>query len=233
MSPLRGWVASFLIGLATAILIVAASVLPFLAPQWIAFEQGRANATAWTGFSTDELNAATGAILSDLVLGPPAFDVAVRGAPVLDERERGHMRDVRTVFTGLWLLAAASAAVLVVAGWRGGRAAAWRAVRAGALGLTAAVVALGVVALVAFDALFELFHRTFFPPGSYTFDPATERLTQLFPFRFWEETAFVVGVVIVAVALVIALVAGRRAARPAGARASSELAGTPVTPATQ
>ncbi len=229
MSSLRGWVASFLIGLATAILIVAASVLPFLTPQWIAFEQGRANATAWTGFSTDELNAATGAILSDLVFGPPAFDVEVRGVPVLDERERGHMRDVRTVFTGLWLLAAAAAVVLVVAGWRRERAATWRAVRAGALGLTAAVVVLGVVALVAFDALFELFHRIFFPAGSYTFDPATERLTQLFPFQFWEETAFVAGVAIVAVALVVALVAGRRAAQPARTHASGELAATPAT----
>ena len=50
---------------------------------------------------------------------------------------------------------------------------------------------LGVVALVAFDTLFEVFHEIFFPAGSYLFDPATERLVQLFPFEFWQETAIV------------------------------------------
>ena len=64
-------------------------------PVWVAFEQGRAEATAWTGFSEPELRTATDAILADLVFGPPDFDVAVAGQPVLIERERGHMRDVR------------------------------------------------------------------------------------------------------------------------------------------
>lgn len=201
--------ASILIGLATAIVIVTVAILPFLTPQWVAFEQGRANATAWTGYTTEELKVATDAILADLVLGPPAFDVEVDGSPVLVERERGHMRDVRTVFTGLWILAAASVAVLVLASRRGQRAAARRAVRRGALGLAGAVAVVGIVALIAFDVLFELFHRIFFPGGSYTFDPATERLVQLFPFAFWQETAMVVGIVIIAIALLTVVVAGR------------------------
>jgi integral membrane protein (TIGR01906 family) len=215
MNRLRAPASALLIGLATAIVIVTVAVTPFLSPQWLAFEQGRANATGWTGYSTAELDAATGAILSDLVFGPPDFDVEVRGEPVLDERERGHMRDVRTVFMGLYLLAAISMAVLAVAGRRGDRAATWRAVRGGALGLILATVVVGIGAVVAFDALFELFHQVFFPAGSYTFDPATERLVQLFPFQFWEETAAVVGVVIVVVAVGTALFAGRRA-RPSG-----------------
>jgi len=234
MSPAAGWAASLLIGLATAIVIVTAAVLPFLTPQWVAFEQGRANATGWTGYSTEELGAATGAILSDLVFGPSDFDVQVGGEPVLDERERGHMRDVRTVFTGLWILAAASVAVLAAAAWRQrDRAAAWRAVRGGALGLTAAIAVVGVLAAVAFDALFELFHRIFFPAGSYTFDPSTERLVQLFPYQFWEETALVVGVVIVVVALTVALIAGRRSRQPSTGASAAELAATPANAATR
>ncbi len=229
MSAPGGRIASLLIGLATAIVIVTAAVLPFVSPQWMALEQGRANATAWTGYSTDELNAATGAILSDLVFGPPDFDVEVRGVPVLDERERGHMRDVRTVFTGLWLLAAASVVVLVAAARRRDRGGNWRAIRDGALGLAGAIVVLGVGALVAFDALFELFHRIFFPAGTYTFDPATERLVQLFPFQFWEETVVVVGVVIVVIALAVALIATRRVGQPSRAPAGAELATTPAT----
>jgi integral membrane protein (TIGR01906 family) len=219
---------SILIGLATAIVVVTAAILPFLTPQWIAFEQGRANATAWTGYTTEELRTATDAILSDLVLGPPDFDVEVDGAAVLSERERGHMRDVRTVFSGLWFLAGASLVILVLASLRVERAAAWRAVRRGALVLAGVVTLIGVVALVAFDALFELFHRIFFPGGSYTFDPQTERLVQLFPFGFWQETATVVGVVIVVLALVLATVAGRRSPRVGRLRAG-ELAAAPGT----
>jgi integral membrane protein (TIGR01906 family) len=200
-----------LTGLATAIVVITLAVLPFLTPQWVAFEQGRANATGWTGFTTGELNAASSAILSDLVFGPPNFDVQVRGQAVLDERERGHMRDVKTVFTGLWVLAAVSALILVVAGRRMERRATWRAVRRGAIGLAIGVVALGAVALVAFDVLFETFHQLLFPAGSYDFDPATERLVQLFPFQFWQETAIVVGVVIVLGCALVAAFAGPRA----------------------
>ena len=209
---LPGPVPSILIGFATAVIIVTAALLTFLTPQWVAFEQGRADATAWTGYTTEELRTATDLILADLVLGPPDFDVEVRGEPVLDERERGHMRDVRTVFIGLWVIAAASVVALVAASRRRDRPATWRAVRAGGIGLTGVVVVLGAVALVAFDALFEFFHQVFFPAGSYTFDPATERLVQLFPFQFWDDTALVLGVVIVIIALAVTALAGRRAA---------------------
>jgi integral membrane protein (TIGR01906 family) len=233
VSAFGGRAASLLVGIAAAVVIVTAAVLPFLTPQWIAFEQGRTNATGWTGYATDELHAATGAILSDLVIGPPDFDVEVRGEPVLDERERGHMRDVRTVFVGLWILAVGSLVVLAVAARLRTRAATWRAVRNGALGLVAAVALIGFVALVAFDALFEVFHRVFFPAGSYTFDPASERLVQLFPYAFWEETALVVGVVIVVVALAVAWVASRRSRDGSVAPSSPEAAMAPASSATR
>ncbi|MFL5674286.1 MAG: TIGR01906 family membrane protein [Chloroflexota bacterium] len=212
MDDLRGRAASFLTALATAILIVTIGILPFLSPQWVAFEQGRAQAEAWTGFSTTELRTATDSIVADLVTGGD-FAVRVGGAPVLNEREQAHMVDVRTVFRGLWILAVASLIVLVVATRRRDRARTWRAVRAGALGLTVGTVVLGVVGLVAFDQLFSVFHEIFFPAGSYLFDPATDRLVQLFPFAFWDETAMVVGAVIIAIALGVAFVAGRRADR--------------------
>ena len=164
MNALGGRAMSLLTGIATAVVIVALAILPFLTPQWIGFEQDRSNATGWTGYSADELRAATGSILSDLVVGPPDFDVQVRGQAVLDEREQGHMRDVRTIFLGLWALAALSVVVLLAASRRSDRAATWRAVRRGALGLAIGVVALGAVAVVAFDALFETFHEILFPP---------------------------------------------------------------------
>jgi integral membrane protein (TIGR01906 family) len=203
--------ASALIALATAVVIVAVSIIPFLTPQWVAFEQGRAEATAWTGFTTDELRTATDAILSDLILGGE-FDIEVAATAVLNERERGHMGDVRTVFRGLWVLAIISILILLAASRRRDRSATWRAVRIGSIGLSVGVVVLGVIGLVAFDQLFEIFHQVFFPAGSYLFDPTTDRMVQLFPFRFWEESAIAVGVVIFAICVVVGLVAGRRAA---------------------
>jgi integral membrane protein (TIGR01906 family) len=212
VKTLRRRIAAILIGVAMAIVIITVAILPFLTPQWVAFEQDRSQAAAWTGFSTEQLRTATDAILADLVFGGD-FAVQLDGRPVLNEREQAHMADVRTVFRGLWVLAIVSAVVLVAASrWRE-RTATWRAVRGGALGLTVGVVILGAVALVAFDQLFEAFHEVFFPPGSFLFDPRTDRLVQLFPFQFWQETAIVVGIVIVAIALGVAWIAGRRAAR--------------------
>lgn len=243
METLRGGAASVLIGLATALLIVAAVLPLFLNPVWVAFEQGRAEATAWTGFSEPELRRATDAILADLVLGPPDFDVAVAGQPVLNERERGHMRDVRGVFIGFFAvtIGAGAAALLIAARRRGtDRARTWRAVRGGAVGLIAALLVGGVLSFVAFDVLFETFHRLLFPGGSYTFDPSTERLVQLFPFRFWQETAIVVGAVSVVLAGVVTATATGRAAavaRATGAHAAGDPDGTfpdgaPSLPAT-
>jgi len=212
--------AAIVIALATAIVIVTVVILPFLTPQWIGFEQGRAQAEAWTGYTTEQLRTATDAIVGDLVFGGD-YAVTIGGQPVLEPRERSHMVDVRTVFRGLWILATISVVVvLVVAARRADRAATWRAVRGGAIGLAVGTVALGVVGLVAFDQLFEAFHEIFFPAGSFLFDPRADKLVQLFPFDFWQETALVVGAAIIVVSLVVAVVAGRRAAR-AGERTST------------
>ncbi|MEO8570285.1 MAG: DUF1461 domain-containing protein [Chloroflexota bacterium] len=205
---------SVLIGVAAAIVIVTIAIVPFLTPAWVSFEQDRAQATAWTRYTTTELRSATDAILADLVVGGD-FAVEVGGQPVLNERERVHMADVRTVFRGLWTLAALSLLVLGVAAVRrGDRPGTWRAVRRGTLGLTVGIVVAGAVGLVAFDWLFEVFHEVFFPAGSYLFNPLTDRLVQLFPFQFWDETATVVGAVIIGLSLVVAWFAGRRAAPP-------------------
>jgi integral membrane protein (TIGR01906 family) len=206
-----------IVALATAIGVLAVVVALFLNPIWIAFEQERAEATLWTGYTPDQLRSATDAILVDVVIGPPDFDGTIDGQAVLDERERSHMRDVRTVFIGFFGLALVLVvtAVIVVRRWppatRG--AIAWRAVRRGATGLVIVLAALGIFALVAFDSLFEIFHQVFFAGGSYTFDPSTDRLVQLFPFQFWQETAIAVGVVAGVVAVLVAVVAHRRERR--------------------
>ncbi len=190
------------VAVATILAIVGAAILVFLNPVWIGFEQGRAGATAWTGWSTAEVSQATAGILHDLVIGPPDFAMTVAGAPVLDARERAHMEDARRVFAAFGGAALAAAIVLVAAAvrWRR-RAWFWRAVAIGGALLAGSVVMLGVFFTISFDTAFELFHRLLFPAGSYDFDPATARLVQLFPEAFWFETTIAFAVVLVGLSI--------------------------------
>lgn len=192
-----------------ALVILAISITPFLSPAWVSLEQDRSHAAAWTGFSVADLRMATDAILSDLVVGPPSFDVELRGVPVLTASERSHMRDVQQVFAGFYLAAGLGLVILVVGRLTARGTGSWsrarflRAVRAGSVVLGVAIVIAGVIATVAFDAAFEVFHRLFFAAGTYTFDPRTDRLVQLFPDAFWSETTIAVGFVGLILAVIV------------------------------
>lgn len=201
-----------LVSLATILVIAGIAVAPLLTPAWVGFGQERAQVTTWTGFTAEQVRTATDALLADLVVGPPDFDVAIDGAPVLNERERGHLRDVRGVFGGFALVALAGAAILIL-GRRPLGAARWRsALRRGATWTVVGVVVAGIVAAVAFDTAFEIFHRLFFAGGSYVFDPRTERLVQLFPNQFWVESTVAAGAIMALLALLV-----RRLVRPVAA----------------
>src|SRR4029079_8271213 len=63
--------------------------------------------------------------------------------------------------------------------------------------LVVGTLVVGVSAAAAFDQAFELFHEIFFPGGNFTFDPATQRLVQLYPFAFWQYTAAALGVLLI------------------------------------
>jgi integral membrane protein (TIGR01906 family) len=214
-APAARTLAGLAVAVATCLVLVGLAVAVFFNPWFVAFEQDRSDAGAFTGYTRDELRQATDGILSDLYLGTGGFAVTVRGEPVLDERERAHMRDVKGVFTGFWAVVALAAVTLLVT-YRASRGSTWfwRATAAGATALGIAVVGLGLVATVAFDALFDLFHRLFFAGGTYLFDPRTERLVQLFPFAFWFETSILLAGAIVILALAVRLIARRRLGGP-------------------
>ena len=181
MSPATPWARAgwALASLATALLILVATMIPFFSPLWIDGEQDRAGSAALTGYSPSDVRAATDSIVHDLLFGGD-FDVVVGDSRVLDQAEASHMRDVRGVFAGLAILGIASFAGLALLARRLGgqasgatRAAAWAAVGRGAAWLATLLVVLGVVAVVAFDAAFELFHQLLFPGGNFDFDPRT------------------------------------------------------------
>jgi integral membrane protein (TIGR01906 family) len=212
-----GQLGAFLVGVATALVILGGSILPFLTPAYVRFEQDRVG-VALDNASPSDLDRVVASLLGDLLFWQGDFGATEGHTSLLNDREVAHMRDVRGVFAGFWLLVLASVAVLVLAFRRGSaaagaRAATWRAVSGGARGLAISLAIAGAVALLAFDAAFEVFHRLFFGAGTYTFDPRTDHLVQLFPEHFWSDTAIAVGAVAIVMALFTAWQARRRAAR--------------------
>lgn len=208
---------SLLASVATVIVILGVAVSLFFNPLWIGFEQERAGVPAITGWTSGQVRAVTGSILADLFVGPPTFAAAVDGQPVLDAAERSHMVDVRYVLLPAMIVLGSAAvllAMLVAVGRR--QAWLWRAIARGSGALTVAGIVIGIAVVFFFDAAFLLFHLVFFPQGNFSFDPRTQRLTQLFPEPFWTETAIAIALVGLLLAAGVTLAARRRAARLRG-----------------
>ncbi|HEX8026525.1 MAG TPA: DUF1461 domain-containing protein, partial [Candidatus Limnocylindrales bacterium] len=222
--------APWLLSVATAFVLLGASIAAFLNPVWVGFEQARVGSAQLVGTCESTVTGMTNQILAELILGGsfedvrPPNDSSARcrvsssGDLALAPAEASHMRDVRGVFAGFGLLVLVSL-VWVVVTWRRSRAdrtAWWRAVRTGAAGLAVVLAALGAISLVAFDAAFEVFHELFFAKGTYSFDPATSRLIQLFPDQFWSDTTLALGAFAIILALATAWLATRRIAAAPG-----------------
>jgi integral membrane protein (TIGR01906 family) len=136
----------------------------------------------------------------DQPAGPPA-------AEYFTASERAHMADVRDVFIAAQIAAGAAALVLVwlaANAWRGGSLA--RLVRAGSLSALALVAVVGIVAAVAFEAVFLLFHQIFFPQGNFLFEPGSNLLV-LYPQDYFYGVTLRIGAAFVAGALVLAAAA--------------------------
>lgn len=143
--------------------------------------------------------------------------VTVNGAeePLFGEREVAHMRDVKTLMRALFRVN--EAALVVVLGyvslavlWSGERSVRGLAKLALA-GLAAGAAAVGIIAVFAvagFDRAWTTFHEIAFRNDLWRLDPATDRLIQMFPEPFWQETTYLAGALIGAQAAVIAAAAG-------------------------
>ena len=204
--------ASVIVAIASVVAIIGVTVALFFNPVWVGFAQDRARVPEITGYSSEQVRIVTGAMLSDVVVGPPLFNVEVDGQPVLSDTERGHMVDVSDVVRkALVVLAIAVGALIVTFATNRGEAWPWRAVAVGSgvLIVTGAVV--GIAVVFAFDAAFLLFHRVFFAQGNFTFDPDTQRLVQLLPAQFWTESATAVIATALVLAVVVTVVARRQA----------------------
>ncbi len=184
----------------TALVIVALAVLPLLTPLFIHPALEAAGAPGRLGLDTAVVRELSDRSVQELLLGPGtfAFD-GPDGQPFYDTAERSHLGDARAL---LWLcLVAGTVAGVVIClallrAPSGRRASLWRIISRAGLTTAVTVAVLGIVSLVAFGTLFTLFHQVFFPAGNWSFDPATQRLVQLYPFAFWQIAAAAAGVLI-------------------------------------
>ena len=116
------------------------------------------------------------------------------------------MRDVRTVFGGL----AIAAVIAVGRARRRGRAPDRPGAHAGGRsgevrsGWSSVVVGLGVVALVAFDTLFAVFHQAPLPGGLLRLRPGHGAARPALPVPVLAGDAIAVGLVIIALSAVVA-----------------------------
>ena len=132
--------------------------------------------------------------------------------------EISHMTDVRRVFDGAKLLIPAGFFVMAIRLQRARAQSAeamFRLVRDGAVAAGVVVLALGLIAALAFEQAFLLFHEVFFPQGNFLFDPATSNLVRLYPDWYWQGITFRIGLSFIAVAAAVAVAAsvGLRRAR--------------------
>ena len=208
-----GWVVAM-----TAFAILALALLPLLTPWAMHPALDAAESPAWLGLDAATTHALSDRTVEELVFGPGTWQgLAPDGTPFYDASEIQHLQDVRQLLWLTFLLGALALVVLLVVLER----TADTDEVVAAIGLGGAVVAGAVVigavlGVVAFDPLFELFHRVFFPQGVWAFDPGSQRLVQLYPFAVWQLMAAALGLIMVVLGIaawLLARVTLRRRAR--------------------
>jgi len=129
---------------------------------------------------------------------------------LFNAKEIAHMKDVKTLVRGVYVLALVSAAYLlamILVGFiRQGRLFTPPLAKrlAGGGGLTLAMLALfGTVAAFGFDSLFVKFHEISFANDFWQLDPRTDYLVRIFPDNFWFDATMWVAVRAIVGALVI------------------------------
>jgi integral membrane protein (TIGR01906 family) len=130
------------------------------------------------------------------------------GTPVFNERELGHMVDVKVFFKtmmNIWLGLLIFVILLGLAAWRTRLLSGfWSAVSAGGwltLGLLGLILA---TVFLNFNALFTMFHQIFFIGDTWLFY-FSDTLIRLFPMRLWQDLFIAIGALAIVGAIFLAL----------------------------
>jgi integral membrane protein (TIGR01906 family) len=189
-----------LFALAAAALTIAATTAIFLTPPVVHLLLGVSDSPATLGVEPAVAEGLSDALVGDL-LTDGAFDVPLGGAPLLSAGERAHLADVGGL---LRTVLGAGVGGLLLLGFARLRRRTWlrAAARDGALLIAGGALAAAAAFALAFDATFSFFHGLFFAAGTWSFNPATDRLVQLYPERFWILAALLFCVTLAAISLI-------------------------------
>ena len=128
---------------------------------------------------------------------------------VLNEREIGHMIDVKNVADGMKRVAYVAGAIVgiglaLLLVPRATRYYGWRTLFYAGLATVIALAAIALAILVAWPIFFTQFHELLFPPETWTF-AYSDSLIRLFPEQFWFDIGVLVSVGTLALGALVAL----------------------------
>ncbi len=203
---------------AAPILLIAASVRWVInAPVLYSSGFDRHNIEAATGIERGELLSAARQIRDYFNDDVEYMDVMVTirnvRRPLYNEREILHMKDVKGLVRGVYRISEAAAGYMLVfalVGFTVQRGAFYprllRLLRRGGIVTLAAVVVVGLGAIIGFDRLFLAFHLVSFSNDLWQLDPRTDYLLIMFPQRFFfEATMWIAGSVVLSAVLLAAV----------------------------
>ncbi|HWQ04264.1 MAG TPA: TIGR01906 family membrane protein [Longilinea sp.] len=131
------------------------------------------------------------------------------GSPLYNDRELGHMADVKVLvqlMIRVWTVLFAALVVILIWAWRGKWLKGLGEAYARGAWLTLGFIGAIFIAIVTgFDALFTAFHRLFFQGDSWLF-LYSDSLIRLFPIRLWQDAFIGMGILTVIGAMIFLLI---------------------------
>jgi len=200
VKSLRRLLRRALLALAAAALAIGATTAIFLTPPVIHILLRASDASTVLGVEPAVADALSDALVGDL-LTDGAFAAPLGDAPLLSAGERSHLADVGGLLRSVLVGGLGGLIVLALARLRR-RAWLRAAIRDGAALIVGGALLAAAAFMLAFDATFTFFHGLFFASGTWTFNPATDRLVQLYPESFWILAALLFCLALAALSLI-------------------------------
>ena len=208
---------SLVLFLSVPLLLVVGSVRLLVTNEYLAFEYGKSDFPQDPfGFDQAQRLAYASANFRFVRNGQSIAALAdqrLSDAPLYNDRELKHMQDVQSVYGAAWR----AWQIALVVSWLAGFGLASRAQTRPALttalqwsGLLTAglVVAVGLLAVIAWQFWFVAFHQIFFAAGTWTFE-YSDALIRLFPERFWFDAALTIAGLSLLGGLILVLIGWR------------------------
>lgn len=132
---------------------------------------------------------------------------------LFNARELHHMEDVKIVTRGaFWILTIGMITTLAIGllAWQKSetRNAMRNGIFVGAIGIITLIVTIVIMAVIAWDTFFTLFHTLLFESGTWQF-LYSDTLIRLFPEKFWFDAALTIGILTTLFAIVLLAITGR------------------------